>query len=221
MPYLDNKIEKHKNTCSNPVGKRLYIRDYDDNGRQRFTSWGLTCTTCGVVIKQEFEHKLTNKVKEYLNISEKLGQDKEDALKHYQKYKVIDKLQRLHRKRQGNRPITPKENGIRIRIKNLANTVYWSHKDEIVWDNELVQEFLNLEPRPTYIDLKHVMDLLPDKRKLSRLGWSPNPEKPGYLKYDGKDHSKERLRIIQDCALKQQETMRHIIKQRLEGEKQQ
>ena len=62
MPYLDSKIEasKHKKNCINPVAKRLYIRDYDDRGKQRFISWGVTCTTCGVIVKENYEPNLTS-----------------------------------------------------------------------------------------------------------------------------------------------------------------
>ena len=71
MPYLDNKVEKHKPKCANPVGKRLYIRDYDEEGKQRFVPWGLTCTTCGVIVKEKFKPNLTPKEFEAREIERK------------------------------------------------------------------------------------------------------------------------------------------------------
>ena len=64
MPYLDSKIERNKHTkaCNNPVGKRLYIRDYNDKGKTCFVSCGLICTTCGVVIKRKLSTKFDPKI---------------------------------------------------------------------------------------------------------------------------------------------------------------
>ena len=76
MPYLDSKIEtnQHKNDCSNPIGKRLYIRDYNDKGKSCFIPWGLTCTTCDVVIKDEnFQQNLPPRQKERKESFESFG----------------------------------------------------------------------------------------------------------------------------------------------------
>jgi len=59
MPYLNSKIEKHNDGCKNPVAKRIYVRDYDDKGKQRFVSYGLTCPSCNIIIKEEYQRNPT------------------------------------------------------------------------------------------------------------------------------------------------------------------
>lgn len=190
MPYLDHKIDinKHKKTCVNPVGKRLYIRDYDEEGKQRFVSWGLTCTSCGVVIKEKFQHNLSTtqkSLKENPIISE-------ECYERNQRYKVIDKLKRLRRRRLGPDPITPKENGFRKRIKGY-NQLYTCNdklRNLIRWNPNIVEAFLNMVPRPTIEELKKVIYSSPigrfnngsDIYRASNL--IPDPDRPGYLKYD-------------------------------------
>ena len=46
MPYLNDKLtsSQHKDDCKSPSVKRLYIRDYDNKGRQKFVPYGITCT---------------------------------------------------------------------------------------------------------------------------------------------------------------------------------
>lgn len=175
MPYLDSKIEtnKHKKTCVNPVGKRLYIRDYDDNGKQRFVPWGLTCTSCGVVIKEEnYQPNLTPKELELVEDEKKLeavGYSKtgsaEDLLKWKQAEKALNKLKRLQRK--GQPPITAKEKGLRTVIENFGKFYQLSSYQSLdpiseriktVWDEKLVEQFLNLNnpTRPTLKELEGV-----------------------------------------------------------------
>ena len=111
MPYLDSKIEtsKHKKSCKNPVGKRLYIRDYNDKGKPSFVSWGLTCTTCGVVIKENYNPNLTPKQLKDRENHKKLEETKlikrlgltdswEERLESHQRYKTARKLRRLQRR---------------------------------------------------------------------------------------------------------------------------
>ena len=127
LPYLDHKIElnKHKKTCINPVGKRLYIRDYDEEGKQRFTPWGLTCTSCGVIIKEEIEHNfltvMQKRNKKYMTEG-RFGS--EETYERIQRSKVIEKHKRLRRRRLGPDPITPKENGFRKIIKGYNNLYF-------------------------------------------------------------------------------------------------
>ena len=150
MPYLDNKIEKHKHKCANPVGKRLYIRDYDDEGKQRFVPWGLTCTTCGVIVKEKFEPNLTPKQirsremdrklegSNYAKTFEKLRGRPYPSWEENLEWKQKRKIQTNSinpAKKLGPEPITPEENGLRTRIRNLkdfyqSQSNYWGHWDD-------------------------------------------------------------------------------------------
>lgn len=175
MPYLDSKIDKHYKNCFNPVGKRLYIRDYDTEGKQKFVSWGLTCTTCGVVVKEEYERGLTKQERQYFEDDRKLEGGEyskivekftgrpygspEERLERHNMYKIKRKLKRLQRRKLGNSAITPKESGLRTRIRNLKNYFEYMNRyehSEISWDNALVEQFLNVYPRPT---LKELVDI--------------------------------------------------------------
>ena len=168
MPYLDSKIEKHKTSCKNPVGKRLYIRDYTDDGKQRFVPWGLTCTTCGVVVKEKYHQK------------------------DIPQYKIRRKLERLHRRKMGPDPITPRESGLRRRIEGY-NRLY-SYPDKLVnlirWNPDVPEKFLNMTPRPTIEQLVQVIDSSPLGRinngsaTIRTRNLAPDPDRAGYLKYD-------------------------------------
>ncbi|HEX9318616.1 MAG TPA: hypothetical protein VF884_06750 [Nitrososphaeraceae archaeon] len=186
MPYLDSKIEKHKPKCSNPVGKRLYIRDYDDKGKQQFAPWGLTCTTCGVVVKQKYQQNLTAEQRR-----KKEHYDKE-LYEHMEQRKIRDKLKRLLRRRMGPDPITPKESGLRRRIEGY-NRLY-SYPDKLAnlikWNPELPVKFLNMEPRATLEQLTQIIESSPLGRYnngsdiFRTRNLAPDSDKPGYLKYD-------------------------------------
>ncbi len=148
MPYLDSKILKHNEGCTNPVGKRLYIRDYDEEGKQRFVSWGLTCTTCGVVVKEHYEHNLSPKQLEYkerYDKPERKGSKYaktfqkltghppptwEQKLEGRQKRAVTRKLARLRRLQSG--PISHRENGLRKKVRHLKR-FYNSVGDHIIY----------------------------------------------------------------------------------------
>jgi hypothetical protein len=242
MPYLDSKIDKHKNNCVNPVGKRLYIRDYDDEGNQRFVPWGITCTTCGVVVKEKFEPNLTPRQIRSREMDRKLENSKysktfekltgrslsswEEKLEWKQKRKIAKKLERLQRKKLGPEPITPEESGLRTRIRNLKDfyqmqSYYWGHPDnketlDFGWDDKLVEQFLNLSPRPSTSELEDIFNGpefaidVDSQRKFRSRGFVPNPEKPGWLKYD-KDAYWELLRSE---AQKRKEMMQDMIKKR-------
>ena len=242
MPYLDSKIEKHKINCTNPVGKRLYIRDYDDNGKQRFAPWGLTCTTCGVVVKQKFRPNLTPKQLEDREFDRKLEGSKysktfekltgrsrsswEENLEWKQKRKIAKKLERLQRKKLGPEPITPEESGLRTRIRNLKDfyqmqSYYWGHPNnketlDFGWDEKLVEQFLNLSLRPSTSELDDIFNGpefaidVDSQRKFRSRGFVPNPEKPGWLKYDREAY----IKLLKSEAQKRKEMMQEIIKRR-------
>ena len=191
MPYLDHQIElnKHKKNCVNPVGKRLYIRDYDEEGKQRFTPWGLTCTNCDVVIKEKIDHN-------FLSIAQKEDRKflSEECYERNQRYKVIEKLQRIKRRGLGTDPISPKENGFRKRIKGYNRLYSDMDSDKlrnlIRWNPNVVEEFLYMTPRPTIQELKKVIYSSPigrynngsDIHRMRRA--IPDSDRPGYLKYD-------------------------------------
>jgi hypothetical protein len=211
MPYLDNKIQKHHKGCINPVGKRLYIRDYDDKGKQKFVSWGLTCTTCGVVVKEKYERNLTKQERRY--------HDKE-LLEFARKRKIRNRRERLQRKKLGSNPITAKEGGLRKRIGHLKQFyelmgLHWGDLD-IVWDDELVEDFLNVSPRPTIRELQEVFQpswskVNVDSQKWRRYkGYVDDPDKKGWLKYDREKYKN----LLKYEAIKRQEMMRQIIKSR-------
>lgn len=94
MPYLNNKIENHKDGCSDPSAKRLYVRDYDDKGRQRFVSYGITCPSCGVLVTEDYHHNLTflqrKKMEEIENRLSKYDQQQR------KKFEEIDKEYNLN-----------------------------------------------------------------------------------------------------------------------------
>lgn len=196
MPYLDHKIDlnKHKKTCVNPVGKRLYIRDYDEEGKQRFVSWGLTCTSCDVVIKEKFQHNLSITQKSWEKRLKEGPFGSEEVYERNQRYKVIDKLKRIKRRELGPEPISSKENGFRKRIKGYNSLYSYEYNDKmrnlIRWNPNVVKEFLYMTPRPTIEELKKVIYSSPlgrynngsDIYRMSRL--APDPDKPGYVKYD-------------------------------------
>lgn len=240
MPYLDSKIEtnKHKKACVNPVGKRLYIRDYDDKGKQRFVPWGLTCTNCGIVIKEEnYQRSLTPKELKLVEVHKKIeasGFSKtntEDLLERKQRRKTLNKLKRLQRK--GQPPITPKENGLRTRISNIGKFYQLSSYQSLdskskriktVWDEKLVDQFLNLNPRPTLKELEYVSGSRQDSYfsdfKLSviggfgagrrRWGWIQDPDNPGYAKYDPTAY----MELLISEAERRKELMRAAIRER-------
>jgi hypothetical protein len=177
MPYLDSKIEArmHKRNCNNPVAKRLYIRDYDDEGKQRFVSWGMTCATCGVIVKENYEPIPTPQQLRMIKTDKKLEDSKipklmerasghhynwQESLKMPHKRKVARKLEKLQRKKLGSERMPRKEAGFRTRIGRLKQFyelmgLHWGDLN-IAWDDELVAQFLNVLPRPMIKELAEV-----------------------------------------------------------------
>ena len=122
-----------------------------------FLSWGLTCITCRVVVKEKFEPNLTPKQIEERGYHEKTrdlsgrSKDWSEYLARQQKYKVIDKLQRLQRKKMCPEPMTPRESGLRTRIRNYEAKHHWWYNDKIKdlinWPLGICSTFLNIIPR--------------------------------------------------------------------------
>jgi hypothetical protein len=167
-----------KRTVSTQVVKRLYIGDYDDRGKQRFISWGMTCTACGIIVKENYEPNLTP--------------------------------ERMSRK----------EAGLRTRIGLLKQfyelmALHWGDLN-IAWDDELVEQFLDVVPRPTIKELAEVFqpswsNVNVDSQKWRRYRrFIDDPDKQGWLKSDRKKYKG----LLESEALKRQEMTRDIIKSR-------
>ncbi len=113
---------------------------------------------------------------------------------------------------------TPKEIGMRRRIRSLKqiyeyqSIVVW--RDEIHWSEALIEKFLNLDPRPTIAELKRVLYApvirLDSQNQYTRRGYVPDPNKPGWLKYDQEEYKK----LLKADAKKQQKLMQQIIDSR-------
>jgi hypothetical protein len=85
------------------------------------------------------------------------------------------------------------------------------------WPEDLAQKFLSVEPRPTIQELRQViypkgLPLPPvDSQSFNRrYGWVPNPDRPGWLKYNGKEY----VNLRKQEALKRIEAMKQVIKSR-------
>jgi hypothetical protein len=116
--------------------------------------------------------------------------------------------------------IKGQENGLRRRIrgyKKLYEYASFFSSDKIHWSEDLAEKFLNLSPRPTIVELKQVVyprDLalkpLDSQNQYSNRNFVPDPDKPGWVKYDKEEYVKLRKRE----ARTRQEIMQHIIDSR-------
>ena len=89
-PHLT--LDRHREGCTDPFNvKRLYIRDYDDNGKQCFISYGLTCLGCNMVIKEVFQQKPTLKQKQ-----EKIARDSDPFFQELARMRGIDLFHQVH-----------------------------------------------------------------------------------------------------------------------------
>jgi hypothetical protein len=218
MPYLNSKLEpsKHKKNCVNPVAKRLYIRDYDYKGNQKFVSWGLTCTTCGIVIKQNYEHNFTK--------GKRITYHDKGPLEFDRERKFQNKIEGLKQKKPRPDRMSPTESGLRKRIGRLKQfyelmSLHWGDLD-IAWEDELVEDFLNVSPRPTIKELQEIFQPtwskvnIGSRRWRKYIGYVDDPDKQGWLKYDREKYKD----LLESEAHKRQDMMRQIIKSR-EGKK--
>ena len=119
--------------------------------------------------------------------------------------------------------ISPKVNGLRRRIKGFKQLYkyagsYWSdHSIADCWSDELIEKFLNLNPPPTITELGRVAEPpglvirpLTSQNQYKRRGLVPDPEKPGWLKYDKEKY----IEILKQEAQKRQQVMQQIIETR-------
>lgn len=182
MPYVDDLIpwESHKQDCSNPVAKRLYIRDYDKNGKQCFVPWGVTCKNCGVILKQEYHHNLTKKQLEWKKKDEEWESSpgykefhdalikaigprpklsKEELERRNMEWRKKRKLQQRKRKMLGGGRMSRQEMSYRQRVRHLKRMYendcyhYKVLKNIIHWDQELVEKYLATRPSVTDMDV--------------------------------------------------------------------
>jgi hypothetical protein len=124
--------------------------------------------------------------------------------------------------------ISDRERGLRTRIKHFERLYKYENRylrlpeeqDLVIdWPDGLCERFLNLNPRPTKLELEDVIyssplgrfnngsDVHESKRKYSYI---PDPDNPGYLKYDKKRYRK----LLKQEAQIRQELMQQIIDQR-------
>ena len=85
------------------------------------------------------------------------------------------------------------------------------------WPGELTEKFLNLNQRPTITELGRVAEPpglvirpLTSQNQYIRRGLVPDPEKPGWLKYDKEAY----IKILKQEAQKRRQAMLQIIETR-------
>ena len=116
--------------------------------------------------------------------------------------------------------ITPREMGLRRRIKyfemlydNVSFYSYWS--TVIEWPKGLCEKFLKINPRPTIGELRQVLFpigglWLTSQNQDTGRGFVPDPDRPGWMKYDREEY----LKILKQEAQNRIELMLHIMKSR-------
>ena len=103
-------------------------------------------------------------------------------------------------------------------VKGLTDPL--SDLNTFYLDRKVVAKFLNLAPRPTIEELRHVLfspELklgLNSQNQLRKEAWIPNPEKPGWFKRDRRPYH-EYLKLVKADAQKQEQIMQQVIQSRL------
>jgi hypothetical protein len=80
MPYLNKKIPVHNKGCRDPDVKRLYIRDYDKKGTQRYVAYAVSCLNCGALVKEK-EIDFNPTKKQLIKIKKERKQQEQQKLK--------------------------------------------------------------------------------------------------------------------------------------------
>jgi hypothetical protein len=119
--------------------------------------------------------------------------------------------------------ISPEENGLRRRIKGFKQLYknagfYWGDSSIAdCWSDERTEKFLDLNSPPTITELGRVAEPpglvirpLTSQNQYIRRGLVPDPEKPGWLKYDKEAY----IKILKQEARKRQQMMHQIIETR-------
>lgn len=121
-----------------------------------------------------------------------------------------------------NEAITPEENGLRRRIKGMKklyeySSSYWDMPSVAdYWNSGLADKFLNLNPRPSVTELRQVVYPpglvigLTSQNQTTWRGYVPDPQKPGWMKYDEKEY----LKTLRLEAEKRNDAMKQIINNR-------
>jgi hypothetical protein len=100
-------------------------------------------------------------------------------------------------------------------VKGLTDPL--SDLNTFYLDRKVVAKFLNLAPRPTIEELRHVLfspELKLGLNQLRKEAWIPNPEKPGWFKRDRRPYH-EYLKLVKADAQKQEQIMQQVIQSRL------
>ena len=111
--------------------------------------------------------------------------------------------------------VTPEEEGLRRRIKNLEKLYKYESRD---WPNGLSEEFLKIKPRPTIEELKQVFyplgydprkyrDVIPDPNRADYLKYDdsvyiPHPDKPNEKKYNPENRYQKLLNEEKEMRIK-------------------
>ena len=137
---------------------------------------------------------------------------------------IPERCAKCKRENWNGEDITPKESGLRRRVKGLKQlydfaVFHWIAKLDpadctINWSNELTDIFLNLNPRPTIQELKQVIypaglaiKPLNSQNQLTNLGFVPDPNEKQALIHNPKEH----VKLRREEAKRRQEIMFQII----------
>lgn len=144
---------------------------------------------------------------------------------------VPDRCAKCKRTNWDEGSITPREVGLHKRIRNVGKfyqiaSLQWpdiSKPIGTVWDEQLVEQFLNLYPRPTRKELEDVLsskqDSYSSEFKLTILGayggsrtrWGniEDPDRPGYAKRD--------IQAYTDLLVSEGEKRKELMRQAIRG----
>lgn len=173
-------MDNHKDDCVDPHVIRLYGKKY------RYEPYCLTCTSCDAFQKTNFDPKFKSRIakmsREYIpeeNIDRIVKANEawygrkftiEQILKRNRAEAIINKCRRQEREQRkllGESPITPEEQGLKKRIRNLE-TFYEKASSQLNtdlgWDRELLRRFLLC--RPTIKELESLLN----------IGWLRRPQ---------------------------------------------
>jgi hypothetical protein len=106
--------------------------------------------------------------------------------------------------------ISPEDNGLRRRLRGRFTNNFFGVDGLPV---EIVNMFLNIQPRPTHIELLQVTNpyhLSHDPREGWHIGLVPDPDRPGYDRYDPDEYKK----LIEQEQAKRLKLMIQIIRSR-------
>ena len=115
--------------------------------------------------------------------------------------------------------ISPTERGLRRQIKYFERLYEYTGfygSIEIDWPKWLCERFLNINPRPTIEESKSSIistrepKMLTSQNQDTHRGFVPDPDRPGWMKYDKEEY----LKILKQEAQNRIELMQQIMKSR-------